>query len=102
MTIKEFGSKSLSCALTKEFYRFKKQQFVFEDLRMRPLKSIGNLYLLLTAAVVYTSFINEKRDERLVVMRLVEQSKRIYERNKLAFMMLPMTYLSYFQNASRV
>ena len=62
----------------EEFFRFKKQQFGFENLRVRSLKSIRNLDLMLTVAVGYVRFISEKRDERIAVMQLVEQSKRIY------------------------
>lgn len=69
----------------EEFYRFKKQQFGFENLRVRSLKSIRNLDLMLTVVVGYIGFISEKRDERIAVMQLIEQSKRIYGANKFAF-----------------
>ena len=69
----------------EEFYRFKKQQFGFENLRVRSLKSIRNLDLMLTIAVGYIGFISEKADERVAVMQLIEQSKRIYGANKFAF-----------------
>lgn len=62
-----------------------KQQFGFENLRVRSLKSIRNLDLMLTVAVGYIGFISEKRDERIAVMQLIEQSKRIYGVNKFAF-----------------
>ena len=69
----------------EEFYRFKKQQFGFENLRVRSLKSIRNLDLILTIVVGYIGFISEKADERIAVMQLVEQSKRIYGVNKFMF-----------------
>ena len=47
-----------------------KQQFGFENLRVRSLKSIRNLDLMLTVAVGYIGFISEKRDERIAVMQL--------------------------------
>ena len=56
---------------TEEFYRFKKQQFGFENLRVRSLKSIRNLDLMLTVAVGYVGFISEKKDERIAVMQLI-------------------------------
>ncbi len=62
-----------------------KQQFGFENLRGRSLKSIRNLDLMLTVAVGYIGFISEKRDERIAVMQLIERSKRIYGVNKFAF-----------------
>ena len=69
----------------EEFYRFKKQQFGFENLRVRSLQSIRNFDLPLTVAVGYIGFISEKADERIAVMQLIEQSKRIYGVNKFVF-----------------
>lgn len=62
----------------EEFYRFKKDQFKFEDLRVRSLKSIRNLDLLLTIAVGYIGYISENCYEQVTVMQLIECSKRIY------------------------
>ncbi len=54
----------------EEYYRFKKQQFKFEDLRVRSMNSIRNLVLLLTIALGYIGFISEKYEERAYVMQL--------------------------------
>jgi len=69
----------------EEFYRFKKQQFGFEDFRVRSLKSIRNLDLLLTIAIGYIGFISEKHDERRMVMEVIQISKRIYDTPKFVF-----------------
>ena len=69
----------------EEFYRFKKQQFDFEDFRVRSLKSIRNLDLLLTIAIGYIGFISEKHDERRMVMEIIHVSKRIYGIPKFVF-----------------
>ena len=69
----------------EEFYRFKKQQFNFEDFRVRSLKSIQNLDLLLTIAIGYIGFISEKQDERKTVMEIIAISKRIYGAPKFVF-----------------
>ena len=69
----------------EEFYRFKKQQFGFENLRVRSLVSIRNLDMLLTIAIGYIGYISEKCDEQIAVMQLIEQSKRIYGTNKFVF-----------------
>ena len=61
----------------EEFYAFKKQQFDFEDFRVRSLKSIRNLDLLLTIAIGYIGMMSEKVDERRLVMELIYVSKRI-------------------------
>ena len=69
----------------EEFYRFKKDRFELEDIRVRSMNSIRNLDLLLTIAVGYIGFISEKSDERVTVMQLVEHSKRIYNASNFIF-----------------
>lgn len=86
--------KRLSVAVVKvylmrwrieEYYRFKKQQFGYENLRVRSLKSIRNLDLLLTITIGYIGFISEKSNERITIMQIIEHSKRIYGANKFVF-----------------
>ena len=86
--------KRLSVAVVKvylmrwkieEYYRFKKQQFNLEDMRVRSLNSIRNLELLITIAVGYIGFVSEKYEERITVMQLIECSKRILGTNKFIF-----------------
>jgi len=86
--------KRLSVAVTKvylmrwrieEYYRFKKQQFSFEDFRVRSMKSIRNLDLLLTIAIGYIGMMSEKSEERIAVMELIEASKRIKGVKKFLF-----------------
>ena len=71
--------KRLSIAVVKvylmrckieEYYRFKKQQFNLEDMRVRSLNSIRNLELLITVAVRYIGFVSEKCEDRITVMQL--------------------------------
>ena len=69
----------------EEFYEFKKQQFHFEDLRVRFLKSIRTLDLLLTIAIGYIGVISEKYEERLSTMQIIKVSKRIYNIRKFVF-----------------
>ncbi len=69
----------------EEFYRFKKQQFGFEDFRVRSIRSIRNIDLLLTIAIGYIGIISEKHDKRRIVMELINISKRIYGMPKFVF-----------------
>ncbi|MBQ3224412.1 MAG: transposase [Oscillospiraceae bacterium] len=80
--------KRLSVAIVKvylmrwrieEYYRFKKNQFKFEDLRVRSLNSIRNLDLILMIVVGYIGYISEKQEEKPYVMELIKISKRIYD-----------------------
>jgi hypothetical protein len=57
---------------------FKKQQFAFEDFRVRSLNSIRNLDLLLTIAMGFIGLMGEKADERETAMELVSISKRVH------------------------
>ncbi|MCL2014025.1 MAG: transposase [Oscillospiraceae bacterium] len=69
----------------EEFYGFKKQQFDFEDFRVRSLNSIRNLDLLLTIAIGYIGYMSEKNDERAIVTEVITISKRIYGTPKFLF-----------------
>ena len=69
----------------EEFHGFKKQQFDFEDFRVRSLQSIRNLDLLLTIAIGYIGMMSEKAEERQVVMELIHVSKRIFDVPKFKF-----------------
>jgi len=69
----------------EEFHGFKKQQFGFEDLRVRSLNSIRNLDLLLTIVIGYIGMISERAEEKRMVMELIHISKRIYDVPKFKF-----------------
>lgn len=69
----------------EEYYRFKKNQFKFEDLRVRSLNSIRNLNLILMIVVGYIGYISEKQDGKSYVLELIHISKRIYEISNFVF-----------------
>ena len=69
----------------EEYYGFKKQQFDFEDFRVRSLNSIRNLDLLLTIAIGYIGMTSEKAEERKTAMELISVAKRIYDTPKFLF-----------------
>ena len=69
----------------EEFYGFKKQQFDFEDFRVRSLNSIRNLDLLLTIAIGYIGMMSEQAEEKRLVMELIHVSKRIFNVPKFKF-----------------
>ena len=62
----------------EEFYRFKKQQYGFEDFRVRSLNAIRNLDLLLTVAIGFIGLMSEHADDKRIVMELIHISKRIF------------------------
>ena len=86
--------KRLSAAVVKvylmrwrieEYYRFKKNQFKYEDWRVRSLNSIRNLDLILMIVVGYIGYISEKQEEKAYVLELIKISKRIYETANFVF-----------------
>ena len=70
----------------EEYFRFKKQQYAWEDFRVRSLNAIRTLHRILTLLSGLISMLSEKREESLFVMELIAISKRIYppKRDKAA------------------
>lgn len=91
MTNLKSDDQSLAKVITKiyimrwrieEHFKFKKQQFNFEDFRVRSLNSIRTLHRILTLLSGLISMMSEKQNESLFVMDLISVSKRIYESQK--------------------
>ena len=62
----------------EEYFRFKKQQFELEDLRIMSLQSIRNLNLLAMLAVGYISLTTSVHKDSIFLAEIKECSKRIY------------------------
>lgn len=62
----------------EEYFKFKKQSFEFENLKVRSLKSIRNLDLLLTIAIGYIADISGKPDNIKLRAEIIEFSKRLF------------------------
>jgi len=62
----------------EEYFRFKKQQYNWEDFRVRSLNSIRTLYRVLSLLSGLIGFLSEKRNDSIFVMELIEASRRIY------------------------
>jgi hypothetical protein len=69
----------------EEYYKFKKQGFGFEKFLVRSLKSIRNLDLLLSIAIGYIGVLSEKIDESVMVLEIIQASKRLYGLSKFVF-----------------
>lgn len=69
----------------EEYFRFKKQQFELEDLRVISLPSIHNLNLLAMLAVGYISLTTAIHKDNIFLAELKECSKRIYELPQFIF-----------------
>lgn len=62
----------------EEYFKFKKQSFDFENLRVQSLQSIRNLDLLLTIAIGYISELSNKPDYIRMRLEMIQVSKRIF------------------------
>ena len=69
----------------EEYFKFKKQQFELEDLRVMSLQSIRNLNLFATLATGYIGIIGSEKEGTIFMMELRECSKRIYDIPKFIF-----------------
>lgn len=69
----------------EEYFKFKKQQFELEDLRVMSLQSIRNLNMLATIATGYIGLTSSAHSESIYLAELKECSKRIYGVPKFVF-----------------
>ena len=62
----------------EEYFKFKKQSFDFENLRVQSLKSIRNLDLLLTIAIGYIAELSGKSENIRIRSEIISVSKRLF------------------------
>ena len=63
----------------EEYFKFKKQCFDYENLRVRSLKSIRNFDFLLTMAIGYISKLSDKDDTMILRFEVIFASKRLFD-----------------------
>lgn len=69
----------------EEYFKFKKQQFKFEDFRIRKLNAIKNLNILVTIMIGFLGLMSEKQKTSKLVMEVIEKSRRIYGKKKFVY-----------------
>jgi hypothetical protein len=69
----------------EEYFKFKKQQFDFEDIRVWSLKSIRNFNLIVTITVGYIGIMTSEKADCIFFKVLKECSKRIYDIPKFIY-----------------
>ena len=69
----------------EEYFKFKKQQFELEDLRVMSLQSIRNLNLFATLVTGYIGIMSCEKDDTIFMLELKECSKRIFDVAKFIF-----------------
>ena len=71
----------------EENFRFKKQQYGFENMRVRTLKSMNTLNRLLMMHIGHIGILAEKVNRKLLVIKMIERGKTLKGK----------TYLWYYQ-----
>jgi hypothetical protein len=61
----------------KEYFRVKKQEYEFENIKLRTLKVINKLNLLLIIHIGYMNKFAEEINEKLLSVKIIEASKSI-------------------------
>ena len=69
----------------EEYFKFKKQQFSFEDFRVRSLQGIKNLNIIITILIGLLGLMAEKQKQNRYVMEIIEKSRRIYGKKKFVY-----------------
>ena len=69
----------------EEYFRAKKQEYKFENIRLRTLKGINNLNLFLTIHLGHMNKLAEEINRKLLSIKIIEASKSI--RNKVIIWM---------------
>lgn len=89
---KEDVIKIARCYLNRwrieEYFKFKKQEYNFENFRVRTLKSINNLNKMLTYAIGLIALLSEKIGKREFVNKIIKESKSLKEKVFLWFYQL--------------
>lgn len=63
----------------EEYFKFKKQEYKFENFRVRSLKSINNLNKMLTYTIGLIAILSEKIGKTQFVNRIIQKSKSLRE-----------------------
>ena len=61
----------------EEYFRGKKQEYDFENMRVRTLKAMNNLNMFLTMHLGYMAMLADKIDRKLLVIKILEVSKSL-------------------------
>ena len=72
----------------EEYFKFKKQEYNFENFRVRTLKAINNLNKMLTYTIGLIALLSEKIGKREFVNKIIKESKSIKDKVFLWFYQL--------------
>lgn len=61
----------------EEYFKAKKQNYDFENFRLRNLQAINNLNLILSCVMLHIGILTEKMDKKLLSIKIIEASKSL-------------------------
>ena len=61
----------------EEYFKVKKQNYDFENFRLRSLSGINNINLLLSVVLLHIGILAEKMDKNLLTIKILERSKAL-------------------------
>jgi hypothetical protein len=73
----EFARHYMNRWRIEEYFRAKKQEFDFENMRVRNLKSMNNLNMFLSIVLGEISLLAESMDKKLLCYKITERSKSL-------------------------
>lgn len=83
----------------EEYFKFKKQEFNFENFRVRSLKSINNLNLLLTYTIGFISLMCEKLEKNMFAQEIIKESHSLKDKVYLWFYQMARGIYNILKNA---
>lgn len=83
----------------EEYFKFKKQEYNFENFRVRTLKSINNLNKLLTYAIGLIAMLSDKKGKKEIVHTIIEESQALKSKVYLWFYQVARGIFNILKNA---
>ena len=83
----------------EEYFKFKKQEYNFENFRVRSLKSINNLNLLLTYAIGFIALMCEKLEKNMFAQEIIKESHSLKDKVYLWFYQMARGIYNILKNA---
>ena len=83
----------------EEYFKFKKQEYNFENFRVRSLKSINNLNLLLTYAIGFIALMCEKLEKNMFAQEIIKESRSLKDKVYLWFYQMARGIYNILKNA---
>ena len=83
----------------EEYFKFKKQEYNFENFRVRSLKSINNLNLLLTYTIGFIALMCEKLGKNMFAQEIIKESKSLKDKVYLWFYQMARGIYNILKNA---